>query len=639
MHFKKAALSIFLAVLAITGSRAHSQANITENQTTYIYVDAQKGSDSNSGSTSAPLKTIQAAVNKANTNNQKKIGTKIIVNAGVYRETVSINPVSNQSTVPLTLQAATTGTAIIAASDVVKNWSADPSHSGAYEAPFAETQGTCSLPSGWPTNFNVISRHTEMAFVNGVPLTQVMSVGQMLPGTFYQDESSNFLHIWPAAGTNMQTAVVEAAKRTKTLSINGRSNVVVRGMVLRHAANCMNTSGATVTSSSNILIDQVQANWNNWGGLNISGTSNFTVQNSIASYNGGVGFQSTKSQNALYSFNETDYNNWRGAQAAFYDWGMGGFKLFQMRNVTVQNHYSYNNQAQGLWFDTDNKNITITNATLVGSYNAALQIERNEGPITLQNSHLASSGSGVNLLTSQKVTLKNNTFYNNGATNKFQAQIYLAGQKNGITISDWQTGQSYYLTTTGMVLSGNTVVAAASGQDVFGTYLSGADWSDFANTLNASNNTWYDSTTSNSFKVVNGKLVNLSGWQSTVGTDYSSKWAPPATSLSGMSTVPTTSFADFAVNLDNANYTMSSGKVVATARVNSFGYGSVSLKVTGLPSGVSASISNGNLVSGVATVTLTAAHSAANQTVPVTLWAVSGNRVHSVTFNVHVVPA
>ena len=117
------------------------------------------------------------------------------------------------------------------------------------------------------------------------------------------------------------------------------------------------------------MFDRVQANWNNWGGLSISGASNFTVQNSIASHNGGVGFQTTRSQYGLYDFNETDYNNWRGAQAAFYDWGMGGFKLFQTRNITVQNHYSYNNQAQGLWFDTDNKNMTVTNATLVGSLN------------------------------------------------------------------------------------------------------------------------------------------------------------------------------------------------------------------------------------------------------------------------------
>jgi hypothetical protein len=437
----------------------------------------------------------------------------------------------------------------------------------------------------------------------------------------------------------MRTAVVEAASRQKTLGIVGRSNIVVRGMAFRHAANCINTSGATVTSSSNILFDQVQANWNNWGGLAISGTNYFTVQNSVASHNGGVGLQATKTQHGLYKFNETDYNNWRGAQAAFYDWAMGGFKLFQTRYMTVQNHFAYNNQAQALWFDTDNQNAMVDGAVLVGSEHAALQLERNEGPITMQNSLLASSETGLNLLTTQKLTLKNNTFYNNGGTNKYQAQIFLAGTKNGITISDWQTGQNYFLTTKDMVMSGNKIVAGASGQYVFGTYLDGADWSDFANTLNAGNNSWYDPTTANSFKVVNGKFVNLSGWQSSVGTDYTSKWATPATSPAAASAVPKTDFADFAVNLDNGNYTMSAGKVVAKARVKSFGYGTVSLKVTGLPSGVGASISNGSLVNGVATITLTATHSAVNQTVPITLWAVSGSRVHSATFNVHVVPA
>jgi hypothetical protein len=638
MKLKKASLCFSLAVLAITGSRAFSQASVTENQTTFIYVDGQKGLDSSAGTSAAPLKTIQAAVNVANTDNQKKIGTKIIVNPGVYRETVLINPASNQSTVPLTLQAATTGTAVIAGSDIVTNWSAESNKPGAYVASWAPTASSCAIPSGWPTTINPIGLRTEMIFVNGVPLTQVLDWSTMVPGTFYNNPTYSTLHIMPPAGTNMSTAVVEAANRAKTLSIVGRSNTVIRGMVFRHAANCINTSGATVTSGSNILFDQVQANWNNWGGLSISGSNNITVQNSVASHNGGVGFQSTQTQYALYNSNESDYNNWRGAQAAFYDWGMGGTKFFQMRNVTVQNHFSYNNQAQGLWFDTDNQNVLVDGATLVGSQQAALQIERNEGPITIQNSLLASSGNGLNILTSQQMTIKNNTFYNNGATNKYQSQIYLAGQSGGITIKDWQTGQSYFLQTTNTALTGNTMVAGAAGQYVFGTYLSGADWTAFANTLQASSNTWYDPTTSNSFKIVNGKFVNLAGWQSTVGTDYTSQWAAPATSLAAAAAVPQTDYADFTVSMDNGNYTMSAGSLVATARVASYGYGAVALSITGLPSGVTASISNGNLVSGAATVTFTAAKTAVNQTVPITLWAVSGNRVHTATFNVHVVP-
>ena len=80
MRLTRISFNYFLVALALAGLRAFSQANVTENQTTLIYVDGQKGLDGNAGSVTAPLKTIQAAVNKANTNNQKKIGTKVIVN-------------------------------------------------------------------------------------------------------------------------------------------------------------------------------------------------------------------------------------------------------------------------------------------------------------------------------------------------------------------------------------------------------------------------------------------------------------------------------------------------------------------------------------------------------------------------------
>jgi hypothetical protein len=76
-------LSFFLCGSGGCRVQAHPQANVVENQTTVLYFDAQSGSDSNSGAISSPLKTIQAAVNKANINNQKSIGTRIVVNAGV----------------------------------------------------------------------------------------------------------------------------------------------------------------------------------------------------------------------------------------------------------------------------------------------------------------------------------------------------------------------------------------------------------------------------------------------------------------------------------------------------------------------------------------------------------------------------
>ena len=636
MRFQKVFFALFLlATLAVTGGRVRAQANVVENQSNYIYVDAKVGSDSNSGAQTAPFKTIQAAVNKASSLNQQGIGVKVIINDGVYRESVTIGNYRSTSAT-LTVQAANTGNAIISGSDVVAGWTQE--NSTTWQAHFSHTTGFCAIPATWPTTFPPIIQRTDMVFVNGTPLTQVIASNQLTPGTFFFSDGYQMLHIAPPSGTNMSTAVVEAANRSTTLSLVNRTNVVLRGLVFRHAANCLNTAGASVFGSSNVLVDSVQALWNNWGGLGVYTSNNFTVQNSVASYNGGAGILGDQDTNALYSFNETDYNNWRGAQGAFYDWAMGGTKLFQMRNATVQNHFSYNNYAEGLWFDTDNQNVTINNDTLVGNVMAGLQIERDEGPVTVQNSHFCTSGQGINVLTSANLTIQNNTFYNNSGTNKYQAEIFVGGQAGGKIINDYITGQAYDLFTTSMVLNGNTFQNASSGQLVFGTYLTGSDWTQFASTLNAGNNTWYDPATSNSFKITNGKIVNLAGWQNAVQNDFTSVWQQPAPSPASYCTIPTPSFSDFRVTVDSGTYAMSAAKAVASVRVDSFGYGTVNLQVSGLPSGVTANFSQSSLVSGVVTLTFAAASNAQTQTVPVTLWGISGSRVHSVTFYLSVSP-
>ena len=637
MPLRKALFALLPAILAVTGIRASAQAHVTENQSTYLYVDAASGSDGNSGGQNSPLKTIQAAVDRADANNQKWIGTKVIVKPGVYRESVNIGAYRSTSA-PITIQAAVTGTAVLAGSDVLHSW--NQQSSGVYTHVWTPNLGTCGIPAGWPGSIAAIARRTELLFVNGIALTQVMSTSDLRPGTFFVNESNDLIYMKPPAGTNVASSTIEAAVRPQTLNIAGRTNIVLRGMVFRHAASCINSAGVTVNSSSNILFDSDQAMWNNWGGIGIFGTNNVTVQNSVASYNGGVGFMSANDQYVLFKYNESDYNNWRGAQAGLYDWGMGGTKFMYMRNTTVQNHFSYRNQAQGLWFDTDNKNITIDNATLSENVMSALQIEANEGPITVKNSHVCSSGAGVNLLNSEKVYILNNTFYNNSGTGIFDAaEIFVAGWANGHPINDWLTGQYYNLLTTGTQLSGNTFENASGGQKVFGTYLKGADWSQFTNTLLSGSNVWYDPSTTSNFMIPDGKMVTLGGFQSSTGTDYSSIWATPSTSPAGACSVSSPSYKDFSINLSRGSISMSNGSATVPLFVHSYGYGAVNLQVTGLPSGVWVSFSQNNLASGTVTLRFGASASAGYQTVPVTIWATSGSRVHTITVNLNVTPS
>ena len=81
---------------------------------------------------------------------------------------------------------------------------------------------------------------------------------------------------------------------------------------------------------------------------------------------------------------------------------------------------------------------------------------------------------------------------------------------------------------------------------------------------------------------------------------------------------------------------MNSGKATATVRVTSFAFGPVTLSITGLPVGVTASFSKSTLVSGVSLLTLSANTGATAQSVQITLWAIGSGRNHSVTFNVYV---
>jgi hypothetical protein len=637
MLSRKALFALLTAVLAFSGIRASAQAGVTESQTHYLYVDAQSGSDMLAGSKAAPLRTLQAAVDQAEASVANNIGTKIVVNPGVYRESLNLGG-SSSTGATFTIQAAVTGSVVLDGSDVLSSWSRQSS--GIYTHVWTPNLGTCGIPAGWPGSIAPIARRTEMLFVNGIPMTQVMAESELRPGTFYVNESSNLMYLDPPSGTNVGSANIEAAVRRNLLNIAGQNHVVVRGMVFRHAASCINTPGVTINNSSNVLIDSVQAEWNNWGGIGVFGSNYVTVQNSVANYNGGVGFMSANDQNVLFRFNQSDYNNWRGAQAGLYDWGMGGTKFMFMRNTTVQNHFSYRNQAQGLWFDTDNKNVTINNATLSENLMAALQIEANEGPVLVENSHVCSSGAGINLLNSEKVTIQNNALYNNSGTGIFDAaEVFVAGIAGGHAINDWLTGQYYKLFTTGTVLTGNTFENGGGGQQVFGTYLKGTDWTQFKNTLRSGSNHWYDPTTPTNFMIANGEEVALGGWRGATGQDYSSTWAKPSTSPAGACWVSAPSYADFAVNLSKPSISMSRGSASVPLFIHSYGYGAVNLQISGLPSGVWASFSRNNLASGTVTIQIRASASAGYKTVPITIWAISGSRVHTITVNLNVTPS
>jgi hypothetical protein len=613
------------------------QASVPESQeTALIYVDAHYGSNLNSGSQTSPLRTIAAAVTKALANNQKSVGTRIVINPGTYREVVIVAPQQGGTAAPLTLQAAQTGTAIVSGTALWTEWQPSGANDHIFAHAWPYTWGLSPLPVSWPSNTQPITRRREMLFVDAIPLTQVISPSLMKVGTFAVDENAGLVYMWPPSGIDTSTMQVEVGINSTVLQIQGMENVVVRGLVFQHAISQLDQNAAvTINTSSNILLDHDSFLWNNWTGLQLNQVSRVTVQNSVANHNGGLGMGLLKSKYVELQYNDTSYNNWRGALGALYDWNMGGTKLMGLHEGSVQNSQAIGNQAQGLWFDTDNVNVTASNLLLSKNHLGNFQIEADEGPITVQSSRICyGDDSGIFVATSEGVSLSDNVLYNNGVDD-FPGQIYVGGNPNGRNIKNWETGQSYHLTTQNLSMHGNTAVAASRSQYTFGSYLSGTNLSDLVDTLSSDSNRWYDPVNSSPFVLAGNKFYNLSGWQATTGQDLNSTFGAPSAKLTPACATPAPSTPDFVVYTDQGSQSVSAGgRITYNLTVKSFAFtGAVDLSLRGLPSNTQGLLSTYTInTAGTTTLTVQTSGSTPAGSFPLTVLGTSGSVTRAVTF-------
>jgi Protein of unknown function (DUF1565) len=637
-----------LSVLCVSASvlffshTVFAQANVNEGlETAFLYVDAVKGSDSNSGSQSAPFKTISKAASVAQTNNQSGIGTRVTINPGTYRESISLTHNKKDTSLPITFEAATNGTVIVSGATVYSAWAKYSGNSSIYTNGWLNDWGTC--PQLWSCPFQQdIMMRREIVAVNGTVLTQVLSLTQMQTGTFYVDEKGAQIYVWPPSGTNMGTATVEVGTLPTLLSIQQKSNIVVRGLTFQYANTCR--WGAAVQlmgSSSNILFDSDIFQWNNAQGIDLSNpTTYFTVENSSFLHNGDSGIQESETKYGLWQSDTTSYNNWRGAQAGYYACNTAGLHGWGAHNDSINDLTISFNEAYGLHWDTDHANISTSGINASNNLMSGVFIEKDEGPITLDKSYICNQNSsltvgGLVLRNSPGVSLTNSVVMNNAP-----AQVIVIGVAGGMMVKNWETGVSKNLITENFTNTSNTIQGNSSTQLVFkDSYLGGADWTDFQTTLSSSKNTWWNASNSSTPFTVpspkSGTKDSFAQWQGATGEDSSSSFkAPSGTPGAACSLTP--AGTDFWLTIDNALLTVKpGGKATYNLALTSLNFtGTANLILDGISEvkGLSATLSAGSIkTSGSSVLTVTAGSSTAKGTYSITVIANSGNLTRTVT--------
>ncbi len=636
-------LCIVVATLSLV---SWGQASVNESlETASIYVDAANGSDSNSGSKSAPLKTIGASVTMALNNNHSRVGSKVIINPGTYREAVVIDGSKKSTSLPITFEAATNGTVFVSGSDVISGWSVYSGNSKIYEASWPYDFPVCAAQAPPAPAQQEIVLHAEMLIVNGSPLTQVLTLTSMLPGTFYIDNTHKLIYSYPPSGTNMATAAVETSALPNVLTVSGQSNLVFRGLGFQYANSCPQSAAVMIGGkTTNILFDTDNFLWNNAMGIDLTTVEEFTVQNSVANYNGQVGFASHEVKNSLWQSDTANYNNWRGAQGAFYTWDTGGTKWMWDHDATYKSIVSNFNLANGVAWDTDNENVTFTSGESSFNLVNGIQIEKTEGPFTVSNSYFCYGNllgvgqrGGVAVRNSEQLTLTDTTMYDSLVN-----QFVVVGQPGGIEIANWETGQTYNLVTEKFTASGNTF-NSSNASVLSNSYLGGSDWNAFVSTIKSNDNTFYGGTDSNAFVVPtpkSGTDLSLASWQSETGQDKGSSWK--STSVPSACNVAAQSKDFWIISSTYAGATISNKK--ATIAIGTFGLGgitgNIALSLDGISEvkGLTGTFSASSIpATGTSVLTLTASSSTPPGTYPITILGNSGNITHTVTISL-VVP-
>jgi len=493
------------------------------DQIVYVNPAHPQASDQNPGSQALPFKTIGRAAAAAIANNANQVGTKVLIGAGIYRESIDLPKNGHETEASIVFEAA--GEVIVSGSDVWTGWrKVEGADVLAHAWPY--TWGLAPVPAGWEPHVKLkdIVRRSEMVFVNGAPLDQVLSHSELQAGRFFADEKAQKIYMRLPEGLPVDNAAVEVAVRPKLFAASGKKNIFLRGIIFQNANTALDEPAVQFNESSGILVEDCQFRWNNWGGLGFGRSRNVTARRNGASHNGGAGIGTYKTRTVVFEDNETSHNNWRGKKGGFTGWAVAGMKNLYMHEGVFLRHKSTDNQTHGIWFDTDCEDILVNEAVFCSNLEIGIYLEANQGPIAIKNSRICHNKHyGILIGNSAKVNLERNILYGNAPSQIMVSGLYDSARPE----TNWETGEKRALLAEQAVWMHNVVVSTKAKQSLVSTTLSQPLWQHFLESLKSDRNVWFHPQDSNVFQGAGGYQGDFKAWQSTTRQDSGSLFADP----------------------------------------------------------------------------------------------------------------
>ena len=420
-------------------------------------------------------------------------GTSFCFNPGTYRMTTYITPKNND------VFSGSPG-AILNGSELVTSWTQSGSYWVASKQPqlIPQTTSIACMANSTACQFS------DALFLDNTPLNRVMSLSEVVPGTFYRDYASQQIYIAQnPTGHTMEVIVCDHPILAVGTGVTG---VTIEGLTIEKFAGDI---GGAVQGSSTWIIQNNEVRLNHGIGIDTNGkvVGNYVHDNGNSGIGGGYASTTMDVEN-----NEIAFNNWAGFGTA------GGAWFSYTTNLIVRNNYSHDNNGPGFHADTDNlnalfeynhsKNNKDSGIDYEISWNAIIRYNLLEEETSVTSNVTSPTSiwnhNTISVLNSSNVQVYGNTI--NNSTNGI-AGVFLAGRGN--STHGPHTGQPYLLQN--LDVHDNTLFQIsnnAAGIVGAGTYGNSmyTSWNNhFTNDtyyladLNGLNFTWVESSSNNTY--------------------------------------------------------------------------------------------------------------------------------------------
>ncbi len=363
---------------------------------------APGGSNSAAGSRTAPLLSVQHAVNISTP------GQTIVLRAGTYHERVTV-PAGKR----VTIQPYPNEAVWFDGSVVVSDW---------------QKSGSVWVSNGWTTQFDSsptftkgapestlpafnfvdpkypLAAHPDQVWVDGKPLTQVATASAVKAGTFAVDYAAQRLYI----GSDPKGHEVRASDKTKAIAVQGEGTTL-KGFGVRRFATSVPGFGAITAEAPGITLQDLDIEQNATTGLFV-GAANIVVRNVTTTDNGMLGVNGNYADNLLVSGLLSDHNNLQRFNTAPVS---GGMKITRSRVLTIRDSSFSHNLGVGLWFDQSVYDGDVIDNTMDGNVSHGMSMEISSTFVVAGNTIVNNDGNGIKLNDTDHVRIWFNTVANN----------------------------------------------------------------------------------------------------------------------------------------------------------------------------------------------------------------------------------